>query len=574
MKLISEDPRTTRHLGRWASGKDVFVSSFYFWSSGTAMQMSQEELIRTLLYEALQKLPHLVTLVFKDCMETFIVFGNGVVWDAPWGMTELFEAFKRLVAEITKSKKMFLLIDGLDEYNGNYSEQLELITIICSLLSSNVKICVSSRPWNVFADTFNARPSLRLENLTYADISYYISSKLSNNLGFVALKRGDPEFASSLIDNVSAKASGVFLWVVLVVQSLLEGLTDGERLSELQRRLDSIPADLETLFWKILKSVDFGRISQILQIVEDSINTHGKLPRKALTLIQLSFAGEDDPEFVFKMPTVQMPGNKIDSRTELMRRRLNVCGKGLLEPHIADYSYLPDAMVEYLHRTVKDFIRRPDIWSKLLEASTPPFDPALHLAVSEVARIKIIEIAAGSSTTLVFWKKFINSILNIVRYGPTSMESQIRLLNELDMAAGVIMTRGHQGSPITYRSCPLSTASNVFDASSFLHLAVKLQLNTYVKAVAIRLHRTRQIDFLWSLFQMAATEYRTTDESFKYENPSLRMIETFLELGINPNQRSQPLRDGNMTIWQMVISDIVTRPGILPLRSRSVCATT
>jgi hypothetical protein len=272
------------------------------------MQMSQEGLIRTLLYEALQKLPHLVPLVFPDCMETFIVFGNRVVWDAPWGMTELLEAFKRLVLEVTKSKKMILLIDGLDEYSGNYSEQLELVTLIFSLLSSNVKICVSSRPWNVFADIFNARPSLRLEDLTYPDIQYYISSELSSNLGFVALQRGDPDFTSSIIDNVSTKASGVFLWVVLVVQSLLEGFTDGERLSDLQRRLDSIPADLETLIWKILKSVDFERISQILQIVEDSVKPRRK---HLLTLIQLSFADEDDPEFVFECQLYQCMAPKL-----------------------------------------------------------------------------------------------------------------------------------------------------------------------------------------------------------------------------------------------------------------------
>jgi hypothetical protein len=145
MKFISEDPRTTRHLEVWASGKDLFVSSFYFWFSGTAMQMSQQGLFRTLLYEALQELPYLVPLVFPDRMETFIVFGNGVFWAAPWGMSELLEAFKRLVLEITKSKRMFLLIDGLDEYNGMYSEQLELVTFICSLFGlKRQDMCVQS----------------------------------------------------------------------------------------------------------------------------------------------------------------------------------------------------------------------------------------------------------------------------------------------------------------------------------------------------------------------------------------------------------------------------------------------
>jgi len=108
--------------------------------------------------------------------------------------------------------------------------------------------------------------------------------------------------ASALINNVSTKACGVFLWVILVVQSLLEGLTDGERLSDLQKRLDSLPADLETLFWKILQSVDFERISQLLQIVEGSNNV-GSEP---LTILCMSFADEDDAEFAFKMPALPL----------------------------------------------------------------------------------------------------------------------------------------------------------------------------------------------------------------------------------------------------------------------------
>jgi hypothetical protein len=137
-----------------------------------------------------------------------------------------------------------------------------------------------------------------------------------------------------------------------------------------------------------------------------------------------------------------MHGTKTASRAELMGRRLNACGKGLLEAQITGDQSLAEATVGYLHRTVKDFIRRSDVWSKLLEATTPPFDPALHLAVSEVACIKIIEIPAGSGIIRAFWNPFIGSILDIVRYGPPSLELQIRLLNELEMAAGVIMARG------------------------------------------------------------------------------------------------------------------------------------
>ena len=98
-------------------------------------------------------------------MTHFILFGD----ERPLGdMAGLLEAFKLLVLEITKSKRMFLLIDGLDEFKGDHSEQLMLVEFLYNLLSltPNIKMCVSSREWNVFADAFNARPSLRLEDLT------------------------------------------------------------------------------------------------------------------------------------------------------------------------------------------------------------------------------------------------------------------------------------------------------------------------------------------------------------------------------------------------------------------------
>ncbi len=82
-------------------------------------------------------------------------------------MQELLTAFKKLVLDIADSEKIFLLIDGLDEFHGDHLQQLNLIDLLYDLirLSSNVKMCVSSRPWNIFANAFHANPSLKVESL-------------------------------------------------------------------------------------------------------------------------------------------------------------------------------------------------------------------------------------------------------------------------------------------------------------------------------------------------------------------------------------------------------------------------
>jgi hypothetical protein len=86
-------------------------------------------------------------------------------------------------------------------------------------------------------------------------MKFFVESQLSASPGFGALRDLDTAKATELIENITTKASGVFLWTRLVAMSLLEGLAEGERLRELQNRLDSLLADLEKLFWNILKSL-------------------------------------------------------------------------------------------------------------------------------------------------------------------------------------------------------------------------------------------------------------------------------------------------------------------------------
>ncbi|KAF2840674.1 hypothetical protein M501DRAFT_1001679 [Patellaria atrata CBS 101060] len=148
--------------------------------------------------------------------------------------------------------KLFFLIDGLDEYNR---PTRIVIKWLHNLLEGDFKICVASRPWIEFEDAFVQFPNLVLEDLTRGDMYHYVNSTLSEHLAFKDFEEVEPEFTVDLIDNVVSKASGFFLWVYLVVSLLQGSLTNGERLSDLQRRLDSIPPDLKQLFDNIIDSL-------------------------------------------------------------------------------------------------------------------------------------------------------------------------------------------------------------------------------------------------------------------------------------------------------------------------------
>lgn len=230
MKLLRDDQRT-KYLLSSSTNLPIVEAGFFFWNSGSEMQMSQEGLLRTLLCQILEQCKDLTPIAFPDLWESFSLLS--IVPAGDWSWTELYRAFRRLTERVCSSKLLFLLIDGLDEYNGNHSDIISLLKELATQ-SSNIKICVASRPWVIFEDAFQRTPSLLMQELTFPDIVLYTSTKLEDNLGFSELKKDEPEYSEQLVMEIAEKASGVFLWVVLVVRSLLIGLTNGDRISDLQ----------------------------------------------------------------------------------------------------------------------------------------------------------------------------------------------------------------------------------------------------------------------------------------------------------------------------------------------------
>lgn len=100
--------------------------------------------------------------------------------------------------------------------------------------ASNIKLCLSSRPWEVFKDAFDADTDQRLylQDLARSDIQAYVHCRLEENNHFVQAKAEDGRYEDLVLEIVD-KAKGVFLWVFLVVRSLLDGLTYADTITGL-----------------------------------------------------------------------------------------------------------------------------------------------------------------------------------------------------------------------------------------------------------------------------------------------------------------------------------------------------
>jgi hypothetical protein len=88
-------------------------------------------------------------------------------------------------------------------------------------------------------------PSLKMEDLTKADIEMYIEGRLGKNLAMQDLRRLEPESVVKLMGEIGERAKGVFLWVVFVVEQLLVTVRDSPRLPAIWKPSTPCP-----LVWK------------------------------------------------------------------------------------------------------------------------------------------------------------------------------------------------------------------------------------------------------------------------------------------------------------------------------------
>ncbi|CAO2649639.1 Nn.00g070240.m01.CDS01 [Neocucurbitaria sp. VM-36] len=362
MKYIYDHGSLPTLLSAWAVQKDLAKAGFYFWNSGSVNQMSRLGCFQTLLYTCFEQHGDLILTAFPERWEQFIAFGGG---HDPLDWTDIRRAFKHLIS--VRSKKFFFLIDGLDEFEG---EPKEIIELILNATQSNVKMCVASRPWLAFQDAFKNKPSLLLERLTRQDILKYVEGNFRENEHYIQLKLIEPAAASALPTDIVNKASGVFLWVYLVVQSLLEGLSNSDHISDLQVRLDALPSDLEALFDKLLSRLEPQYFRQACETFRLIRTYRDFIANETPTLLGLYYADDRNMTSSLEAPRTTSEPSLALQRSAAMRRRLTARCRGFLEiMESSIHSNYNDTYTSYFHRTARDFVESAYYWPLVLETT-------------------------------------------------------------------------------------------------------------------------------------------------------------------------------------------------------------
>ena len=397
MSYISQDNRVTDLLHSWSGPKQIIIPTFFFWNAGSPMQKTTIGLLRSLLYQILDKNPHLTLPLAQATL-----IGEQTYPPIPaWTEKRLLATLSHLIRLLSISSHVCFFIDGLDEYEGSKDALLALIEGFIQY--KNVKICQSSRPDKLFAETFQSSAMLRLQVLTKRDIQAYVQAKLEQ----VPIKNyphaTNARYLSRVSKEIPERAEGVFLWVEFAVRSQIEGLRNEDSPEELEKRLDQLPDEIEGIYADMLDKIPKAYRPEIACYLHMLMSEAGWTFN---SLFQIAFIFNNYTEDILESsPPFSL--ESLRSHCALTGRRLLatcpalleiICrnSKGVDSPTDTDIKYAAWAKsylstpqgplntaeaiygyrnwnaVQFIHGSAKDFMQENGVGRAFLQANTPP----------------------------------------------------------------------------------------------------------------------------------------------------------------------------------------------------------
>jgi hypothetical protein len=384
--------QTSAMLRLWSGGKHLILLKHFFWSTGTTLQSSYKGLLEGLVYQALRQA---LELIPKACPVRWAK--TGAAADSRdltlWSESELKETLNKIIDENESTHAFCFFINGLDEFAENHYALVKY-TIEYFATRSNVKLCVSSRPHNVFRNSLGSanQQKLQLELMNHQDIDQFVKGRLEQNQLFRDLAERDTR-AQDLAFEIRKRAEGVFLWVHLVVWELMDGLGENDDIATLQRRLDMLPEDLEKFFKHIIESV-----ARVYRSYTAKCLLLAQRAREPLPVMAYAFLYEEgeDPAALTRLTVSPMSREDIREKRVLVATRISSWCKGLIEvkemPTANTWEPLRKHRVDFLHLSVKDFIVTPYMQGFLMEHAGAEFQPEYKLAQLFTAMARIVDV--------------------------------------------------------------------------------------------------------------------------------------------------------------------------------------
>ncbi|KAL7946976.1 hypothetical protein V8C42DRAFT_298975 [Trichoderma barbatum] len=482
MKLILQRESLWDTVSQSLGALRLLLVKYYAWHPGDTLQKSIDGLKKTVIFQAMEQYPELASVVAPRRWVFCQVLRR--ISDIPeWHEWEIEESFEALLSTCGKTIKLALFIDGLDEFDTPPLKVIQCIRHITAQCPSGLKLCVASRSWTEFQDEFSECPMLQMHLQSNNDMAAFITGMFNNNKGYIEQEKIYPQVASQLLADIAQRANGVFIWVSLVVNHLLDLLSEGESITRAQEALEALPTDISSLYdaiWNRIRPENLPDASYMMQVLRAA---DGPLQWFRMWLIEESrFA---------RIRISALPYNKEwrDAAPKSLRRKLAARTKCILELS----GSAEDGFVDFTHRTARDWAVQPKNWQLICSPSSDQFDPHLcilkaeTLVLTDIGRILHIHVPDVEAVVLrALWHA------SEVKDTPQNTRDLVDCLNSsknsLETGQGLHDPVGFSDGRIRFLSMLLGLKLiDIRKAGDidFLELAAQLSVLPYINAVAL-----------------------------------------------------------------------------------------
>jgi hypothetical protein len=282
---------------------------------------------------------------------------------------------------LSKTHAFCFFIDGLDEFeetaHHDHRSIVELLESWTQTAPDMIKVCVSSREYNVFMSTFSPKRRIRLHEMTEADLRKFSEDRLYHI--------ADLHGREDLIDAIVQKAQGIFLWASLVTKSIRQQAENGTNSEDLKNELQSLPDELEGLYEHIFKSLNKStrgsayRTFRMLEVAKEYETTISTLAYSYMEEY------ERNPEFSVTEEYLQCitDSETVEKRRDMAQKRLNGWCRDLIEPDF-------ESNLEYVHRSIAEFLKNARIKDMMISA-LGGFNPQHAISQLFLSEIRVLK---------------------------------------------------------------------------------------------------------------------------------------------------------------------------------------
>ena len=350
---------------------------FFFNARGAVLERSPLGLYRSLLFQLVLSNPIAFRIIFptlreKEAMrEPSEKEAMSKSSEFEWHHSEISEQLYKILND-ERVRNVIIFVDGMDECEDNDAAR-DIVTSfehslqISQKTVSNLRICLSSRPYRQIRPKW--APELKIEARNSSDIALYVDREL------VLPNYGD---IGEIKTQTVGKASGVFLWVVLVVKRLRTAWDKGSLPRQIRQILEELPPKLEDLYSHIVGSMTEEQLKLTSQIAHLVLFVKTPLSPNDLDIILALTSGPSEHSLI------EIASNSPINTQALSRFRayLTEATGGLFEVSMSTSTMF----VQVIHETVRGFLRSVGAQDLHRRASRTFENDTIHEAISLAIR--------------------------------------------------------------------------------------------------------------------------------------------------------------------------------------------